>query len=252
MKKIISVLSRIITFTFTLLIFSSYSLASEKISVPSIEKLFQNNTKTIGRGELFYGCIVKVVLGDKDLLKQKFKIKSLEIGNSKKNIIFTLLSDYYAGDDASPKLKDCYVFKSKGKILISIPDMAWGIGEIVKGNFKIENVDKNAPKIIYKKSISVDEYYEDNILYGKRRLFLSGEVDKIEVVAYELKITLVSSEGKELMLMLHETMWEDDEKLANNLRSIKVGTVIKVRGHFDYETEYGNGFKIQNIVDFGN
>ena len=133
----------------------------------------------------------------------------------------------------------------------SIPESV-AVAEIVEGNFKIENVSKDAITKNYKKEISVDEYFEDNLLYGKRRLVLNGEVDKIKVVSYELQITLVSSEGEEIITTLHETEWEDDKKLANELRSIKVGNIIKVRGYFFLESDYGNIFQIQSIVDFGN
>jgi len=226
-------------------------LVAGQVSVPSIEKLFQNNTKTLQRGELFYGCIIKVKIGKKDLLKQKNKINFINVGNSNNFRAIRLWHDYYLGDDGSPKINDCYVFKSRGLMSFSIPESV-GWAEIVEGNFKIENVSKDAITNNHKKEISVDEYFEDNLLYGKRRLVLNGEVDKIEVVTYELQITLVSSEGKEIITTLHETEWEDDEKLANELRSIKVGSVIKVRGYFDLESDYGNIFKIQNIINFGN
>ena len=46
--------------------------------------------------------------------------------------------------------------------------------------------------------------------------------------------------------------WNDDDVLKNKLRSIKVGSVIKVRGYFDMESDFTNVFTILNVVDFGN
>ena len=65
-------------------------------------------------------------------------------------------------------------------------------------------------------------------------------------------INLISSEGKEISTFYDKYKWNDDDVLKNKLRSIKVGSVIKVRGYFDMESDFTNVFTILNVVNFGN
>ena len=234
-----------------------------QVSVPSIEKLFQDRTVYLEEGGLFYGCIFKIDYEDEDLFTQKSEIKGLQIGKLGRFVDVTLESKHYKGDDGAPKINDCLVFKTKNKIFLQIYPIAHG-AKIVKGNFKIEHAKKDTSLQKFKNEISVGEYYEDGLAYGNRIVILEGEVDKIESNKYfqtdtemgrALMIQLVSSEGLRILAVFENKKWIDNDDLKEKLRSIKVGNVIKVRGYFYIEGD-GNQFfsalYILNIVDFGN
>ena len=118
--------------------------------------------------------------------------------------------------------------------------------------FRGTTLKRVTTKKSFKKEITLDEYFEDGRTFGNRRVVLQGEVDEIRVSGNNLFINLISSEGKEISTFYDKYKWNDDDVLKNKLRSIKVGSVIKVRGYFDMESDFTNVFTILNVVNFGN
>ena len=71
----------------------------------------------------------------------KREIDFLHVGTAGQFAKLMFPSKHYEGDEGTPKIKDCYVFKTKVKILFSLTP-AWGRAYIVKGDFKIEHPNK--------------------------------------------------------------------------------------------------------------
>ena len=151
---LVVVFSLILSFFFFIL---PVSHVAGQVSVPSIEKLFQDNVKELSDGELFYGCIINIEYGEEDLFTQKREIDFLHVGTAGQFAKLMFPSKHYEGDEGTPKIKDCYVFKTKVKILFSLTP-AWGRAYIVKGDFKIEHPNKDAIKKPFKKKITLDEF----------------------------------------------------------------------------------------------
>ena len=252
MKQKKSILAVIFSLIFSIFFFIlPVSYVAGQVSVPSIEKLFQDNVKQLNAGDLFYGCIINLIYGDEDLFKQKKEIVSLHIGNEKRYANLILSGKYFDGDAGVPELNECYVFKTKHGVMFSL-DTPFGLGDIEKGDFKIVNADKDAIKKPFKKEITLDEYFEDGRTFGNRRVVLEGEVDQIKMAGNDLFIGLISSEGKEIWTYYDKYSWNKDDTLKEKLRSIKVGNIVKVRGYFNVESKFSNVFTTLNVVNFGN
>ena len=88
MKQKKSILAVIFSLIFSIFFFLlPVSHVAGQVSVPSIEKLFQDNVKQLNAGDLFYGCIINLIYGDEDLFKQKKEIVSIHIGNKSDMLI---------------------------------------------------------------------------------------------------------------------------------------------------------------------
>ena len=79
MKQKKSILAVIFSLIFSIFFFLlPVSHVAGQVSVPSIEKLFQDNVKELSDGELFYGCIINIegdvanIKFDKSSQKQVF------------------------------------------------------------------------------------------------------------------------------------------------------------------------------------
>jgi hypothetical protein len=252
MKQKKSILIVVFSLIFSIFFFLlPVSHVAGQVRVPSIEKLFQDNVKQLNAGDLFYGCIINLIYGEEDLFKQKKEIVSLHVGKPGQYANLFLSSTYYEGDEGTPKINDCYVFTTKWGLGLSFSP-ALGNANIVKGNYKIVHANKDASTQVFKKEISVDEYFEDGRAYGKRRVILEGEVDQIKMAGNDLLIVLISSVGKEIFTYYDKYSWNKDDTLKEKLRSIKVGNIVKVRGYFFTESQFATIFTTLNVVNFGN
>lgn len=231
-----------ILLTLFVLLFSS-SVLAEDIIIPSIEKIFKERIPIIDRNEPFYGCIYFIEYGDEDLFTQKRKILSIRIGNS--NEYATLIGPWKEYKEF-PKIGDCFAFTSNfGLGRVSEKEYI-GMAKIFFGDYKVDNF-ASIKKL--NNEITVDQYFEENVSYGKKRIVLVGEVEKMNIAGDgNLNIDLVSNKGQIISGWFDKSEWSNNDSLKDRIRSIKQGDVIKVKGYFIIEM--GSPlFEIQIILD---
>ena len=224
-------------------LFFSSSVVAEDIIIPSIEKIFKERIPKIDRNEPFYGCIYFIEYGDEDLFTQKRKILSIWIGKS--NEYATLIVSWEEYKEV-PKIGDCFAFTTNfGLGRVSEKEYI-GAAKIFFGDYKVDNV-ASIKKL--NNEITVDQYFEENVSYGKKRIVLVGEVEKMNIAGDgNLNIDLVSNKGQIISGWFDNSEWSNNDSLKDRIRSIKQGDAIKVKGYFIIEMG-SPFFEIQKILD---
>ena len=235
-----------------LLFFIGFTSNAYAEVIPSIEKIFKEKVKTIKEGDLFYGCIFFITYGDEDLFTRKEKIYSIKIGNSKEFAELTVkdFNDLSKGDVKAPKVGDCYAFMSlMNAPVMVVPDKKM-IYVRVKLYLEDYTVGQNIIKRILKDELTIDEYFEDGINYGQKRIKLTGTVDKMFVAGDgNLAIDLVSKQGNIITAWYMKFDWENNDSIKNHLRSIKTGDNIQLKGFFETEIGETAFFSIQSVIE---
>ena len=238
-------------YVFLVLIFSSLVFADSSKVIPSIEKLFKEKVKTIAEGDLFYGCIYFIAYGDEDLFTQKKKLHSVKIGNPKEyaHLLVKDFNDLSKGDVKAPKVGDCFAFMSlkNASVMVQTETSIFATAELYLGDY---TVDQKIIQKTLKENLTVDEYFEYGFHYGKKRIKLSGIVDKILTAGDgNLYIDLVSKQGKVVTAMYMKSDWKNNNSIKNHILSIKDGDNIQLKGYFDTEIGDAAFFTIQKIIE---
>tara|TARA_Y100000294_G_scaffold80856_1_gene75944 strand:+ start:261 stop:1010 length:750 start_codon:yes stop_codon:yes gene_type:complete len=240
----LTLMKKLSLYIFLVLMFSS-SVFAGNIIIPSIEKIFKERIPKIDRDEPFYGCIYFIEYGDEDLFTQKRKILSIRIGNSNEYASLYVSWEEYK---EVPKIGDCFAFTTYHGLGKLSEKEYYGMAKIFFGDYKVDNV-----ALIKKLSneITVDQYFEEDVSYGKKRIVLVGEVEKMNIAGDgNLNIDLVSNKGLIISSWFNKSEWSNNDSLKDRIRSIKQGDVIKIKGYFMVEMgSSGAIFEIQKIFD---
>jgi len=217
--------------------------SSDAIIIPSIEKLFGDKKIGLDGGEPFYGCIYFIEYGDEDLLTRKRPFQWIRIGNSKQYAKLSI-DDFYEGDEGVPKIGDCFAFTTKWGLGKRSEKEYIGSAKIFSGEYKVDNI---AVIKELKNEITVDEYFQQKVSYGSKRITLIGEIEET-FATYDqtFGIKLVSKQGKTIIAFYSPNWWKNDNSIKDKLRSIKMGDEIKLKGYF---TLGSTSFSILKILD---
>ena len=119
--------------------------------------------------------------------------------------------------------------------------------ELYSGDY---TVDQIIVQKTLKENLTVDEYFEDGLTYGEKRIELTGTVDKMFIAGDgNLCIDLVSKQGKVVSAWYMKWDWENNDSIKNHIRSIKNGDKIQLKGYFEMEIGENAFFSIQKIVE---
>jgi len=209
--------------------------SSDIIIIPSIEKIFKERKPRINANESFYGCIYFIEYGDEDLFTQKKELSHIRIGDSKgyATLYVDNFDNVFEGDENLPKIGDCFAFTTESGLAKLSEINYYGVAKIFSGEYKVDSI---ALKVELKNKITIDQYFEDDISYGSKRITLIGELEETFVAnTNEFGISLVSKQGKTITAFYSPLEWQNNDAIKNKLRSIKMGDQIKLKGYFMME-----------------
>ena len=246
---------------------------AEAVVIPSIEKLFAENSLQIGGADKpFYGCLLDIefVEEQRDILTNEIivpgSISSVSIGNLN-NSLSAYVEDFAnlsKGDERAPKIGDCFAFILDAPITDQ-PYWGWANGwaKIYRGNDFV--VDDEVVVKPLKEKITVEEYFNDNVSYGPKKIELSGIVTNIESNASDSFsdgniIFDLSSPSHENNSMLNNAFvvqatysadkWQNSNSIIDRIKSIKIGDTLTVIGFFDKNLIFAtHGF---NVIEIAN
>ena len=218
--------------------------------IPSITKLHKEKKRHIGGPQNpFYGCIYEVGYDTEDPFTNKSKIKYVSVGNpyGGTHLYVEDFEDFFKGDEKGPKVGDCFAFVTQ----CSMPG-GYGVysnicgspAQIFKGEYL---VDEEVVKPIFKDKLTVDEYCEREVEYGKKILELTGIVEETDGKKNKnwFLIKLLAECDSYFGTYYDANLWKDSDEIKNKLLSIKPGDTITLRGHFGGM----NGFQILQIIE---
>jgi hypothetical protein len=218
------------------------------LMIPSIEKLLKDKVITIGgQNRPFYGCIFSILYEDENLYEDKRRLLTITIGNEAKRA--TLGVSNFTGinkdDESAPKIGDCFAFESEEPLYrLFSKYRVEGTAQIYEGEY---NVDESAgEEIILKNKLTIDEYYEQGILYEPKMIELTANISQVRnLEGLFFRMMLFAENGNEIQAVYMEDKWENNDLIKQKLRSIKSGDTITLKGKF--EDMYG--FNIFEIID---
>jgi len=207
------------------------------VMIPSIDKIFKDGLLEIGGPDRpFYGCIYSLLYEEDTLYTDKRRLWSIGIGNQQKNVwlIISDFADMYMGDEDVPKIGDCFAFNSEYPIK-RLLDTFDGYAEIYDGEYNInEEIDETADKTVLKNKITVDEYFEQGVLYTKKLIELTGEVGYTDYIpSMWFTIVLFSENGSTIEANYYENYWKGNDLIENKIRSIDSGDIVTFKGYFE-------------------
>lgn len=237
MKKILLLITVIV------FMLCSSMLMAQQIDVPTVEYLFKSKKSGIPMDGYVYGCVARIRYSEPDLFTNEITIDAIFIGGN-----YGTIKVYVDYPKDAYKVGDCVVIQTRWGIILDIDDKTgFGVGKVVEGNFKMSEWSDNQKIPGYKSILTVDEYLEDGIQYGNRRITLIGVIFEVEALG-DVRVDLRSSEGKIIRCFYSYWIWEDNEKLKAQIRKIKVGQQIALKGYFSIETADDRIFNITSIV----
>ena len=219
--------------------------------IPSIEKLINEKVQSLAAGELFYGCIFSIEYGDEDLFTRKSKIESVRIGKPGAYAELSVFQEFHKDDSDAPQISDCFAFTTTYGLGFptNTSDLryGYGIGKVVSGNFV---PDESVVEKSLKDEITVNEYLSEGIAYGStKRIILVGKVEKMYVAGDgNLAMEFVSEKGEILYAYYDKLEWSANDRIKDKIRSIELGSTIKVKGYFLMESVVSI-FQIQKLLD---
>lgn len=246
---------------------------ADTIMIPSIEKLFAENSLQIGGpNKPFYGCLIDIKFNEeqRDTLTDEIvvpgTIYEVSIGNVN-NYLSTYIEEFAyltQNDENVPKIGDCFAFTLDAPITDQ-PYFGWanGWGKIYQGNdFVVDEEVKIKPLL---DEITVEQFLNDNVSYGSKRIKLTGIVTGInnlsaasfmdENIHFELsspshKNSLMLNNAYVVDTVYFAEKWKNSDAIKNKLKSINIGDTITVDGFFDKKNVMGatHGFKIIEII----
>ena len=222
---------------------SSSMLMAQQIEVPTVEYLFKSKKSEIPMKGYVYGCIVRIEYSEPDLFTNEKTIDAIIIGGN-----YGTIDVYVDYPEGKYKIGECVVVQTSRGIMLRVDNKTgFGAGKVAEGSFKIIEWSDNQKIPSYKSTLTVDEYFEDGIQYGNRRITIIGIVFQIEA-EMDLIIDLRSSEGKIIRCFYNYWVWKDNEKLKTQIRKIKAGQQIALKGYFNMEIVGVHIFSITSIV----
>jgi hypothetical protein len=215
--------------------------------VPSIEYFFRIRKIEINRGEIFAGKIVGIKYSEPDLFTDERTIESVCVGYDNVNVVI------YNKNQLNINVGDIVFIKAVNGVILR-PDSYSGLGsgEIISGNYRIKNSLAESEILpTLKDTLTIDEYFNDNVQYGRRRINLSGTIDSFSVVADgNLLISISSKAGKDILCYYDPNLWSKNNELRERLKTLKQNQYITMRGYFNIETTFTSVFTILEIIDF--
>ena len=238
------------------------------ISVPTIEKLIKERIRYL-TSSYVHGCVFDIRLGEENLFEKKKIITNVFIGNDTMgaNVVFKKLYidiEYFEGDIS---VGDCLTFElvDVNGFVDGPRNDSWGYamamnkfgnqgvdqrwlyvtGKVADGQFRII---KEAVPIVFKNELTVDDYYEMNLSYGKHRVVLNAQIDSIELNSDHFKIFLFSEKWESIEGLYPIDLWKNDEVIKGRLRSLKPGDLIRVEGSF-WQEQSPFIFDIRGLLD---
>jgi hypothetical protein len=227
--------------------FACSILLSEQATVPTVEYLFRSQQANLSAGDKVFGTIVQIKYSDPDLFTKKRFIDTIVIGGETGTIqVFVFSEDYPEGKFA---LEDTVFIQNHWGLMLDIGEKTgMCAGEVVDGEFEIQEWtgEENVPE--HKAALTVGEYFDDGIAYGDRTVVLTGTVFEFDVAGDgNYYVILKSSNGDEIMCWYDSQYWKNNERLQEILRSIEVGQELSVRGAFLMEIDFSTLFDIASI-----
>ena len=241
--------------TALILCFTSCFAFANPITIPSVEKIFEERFK--GITEPFYGCIYSLeTYEEEDLYDTKIFLDNITVGNDNQQVQIKGIDqfkDLEYGDVNFPKIGDCFAFKPSGVL----DKHSWTPENLYDGYADLYEqeyiVDTNITKAVLKDKLTLDEYFQDKIRYGKHWIELTGIVQSAEInVLDNFQTILVSKNGDGIIAIMKEHDWKGNEKVKKQLRSFKLGEVVTVYGYFAIEKPLNWGdsvFQMLAIID---
>ena len=241
---------------------------ADAVIIPSIEKLFAENTLQIGGlGKPFYGCLIDIIYieEERDALTDEIVIPSsiveVSIGGVN-NYLSTYIREftpYSKNDKNAPKIGDCFAFVLDYPVTDQYL-MGWanGLGKIYQGNdFVVDEEVKIKPLL---DEISVEKFFNDNVSYGSKKINLTGIVTGINesnnsFLPEHFQLELSSPSHKNtsydfyvVIAVYYAEKWQNNEIIKNRLKSIQIGDTITFSGFFD-QIGATHGFNILEIIN---
>ena len=242
---------------------------ADAIMIPSIEKLFAENTLQIGYlGNPFYGCLIDIKYNEeqRDALTDEIvvpgSIYEVSIGNVE-NYLSAYIEDFASfskNDKNAPKIGDCFAFILDYPITDQYM-MGWanGWGKIYQGNDFVvdEEVNKIKPLL---DEIRVEKFLNDNVSYGAKKIKLTGIVTGINTRKnnfisehFQLQLSSPSHENNDVnsyivIAVYYAEKWQNNDVIKNRLKSIQIGDTITVSGFFSKELGATHGFNVVEII----
>ncbi len=233
---------------FIILLLYMSSVFSQE-TVPSVKYLFDSRQSTLSAGKIFAGKIVEIVYSDPHPLTGEKRILFIKVGDSLSEFIMVGIPPDEEENLPEVKVGDSVFIQVGSFGMILYPDQRHGVGpgKVILGNYKIENQISESEKPKIKTSITVDEYFEDNIPYGSNSVIITGKVDEFDIKRKVPRITLISSKNKEITCYFDASYgWPDDE--VSQLKVLKPDMIITVRGVFEIEIPAVKNFSIKRII----
>jgi len=224
----------------------SDGLTSSNVKViPSITKLLKEKKLTIGGSQNpFYGCISEIFYTDKDNFTGKSNIRNIIIDDSA-NLIIKEFEVFEKGDPDSPKVGGCFAFVGPPMENLNGFYVSWNNEAQIYSEEYL--VDEKVVKPVFKDKLTVDEYCEREVEYGKNIVELTGIVEEANGKENKnwFRIKLLAECDSYFATYYDSNLWKNSDEIKNKLLSIKPGDAITLRGHFGGM----NGFQIIEILE---
>lgn len=242
---------------FILIILLLFSFQINSREIPTLEKIYSE--KYIEIKDPFYACVYEIKFEDyEDLFETKKILSKIILGDENIKIDIWNIPEFFRadgedlefGDERLPKRGDCYAFyPSYSPLMKFFDDNTFaGYVEVYEQQYTL---NKNIEKKILKSEITVDQYYQEKISYGSKRVKLTGLVEKIGIAKIDdsIYINLVSKNGKTIIAGMFASEWKNNDKIKKQLRAIKEEDIITLKGYFESEFDDFTTFRILKIID---
>lgn len=219
---------------------SSNTINEEKLVIPSFDKLIKEKKREFR--EPFFACITDLAFSEEDVFNQEATILiDTIVGNqtAQANLTVEEFFTIEKNDPNIPKIGECYGF---------VPLYGMYGGGYVRGDgqnyigsvklLKTEfDVDQEIVEPIFKDTLTVTEYFDQNTIYQSKIVNMSGKISEIKKTNSGARLDLFSEKYKKteysLSAYIDSDLWEKNKNYFELVKSLEVGDEISIKGMFE-------------------
>jgi len=218
---------------------SSNTINEEKLVIPSFDKLIKEKKREFR--EPFFACITDLVFSEEDVFNQEATILiDTIVGNqtAQANLTVEEFFTLEKNDPNIPKLGECYGFVP---MFTMYGGYVRGDGQNYSGSVKLLNdefdVVEDVAEPIYKDTLTVTEYFDQNTIYESKIVNLIGKIGEIKKTNNSARLDLFSEKYKKreysLSAFIDSDLWDENKNYFELVKSLEVGDEISIKGIFE-------------------